>query len=454
MINLSPEMMDPYAFGLMQGTTQYDVPIGPGQALTQANPLAAPGAAMMSPNAIVPDYAPGMPVPAPSAPSAQPSPPGGRMAQVSAAFNPNPQGGLGGPRSLPELAMAAAGSLGPVLLAMGGRPEIARMFEARQQARDRARDASMNANTQGKEVAEYRLAVEQGFQGSFLDYLRQRSQANTARDPMSKQGQPRLVRSGDRYVWANPNDMTITDAGIEGPSSAAGATRAPTTRSVDGELYQYDPSTDQWRDTGIGAADESLAHPPGAIPLNRHRENRLMQDIGDIDDNFAALRGITRDYDPRFANPLLRRAIETGESLSRFQLDIGDSEAAEALARHTAAIGNFTNVVRNAMFGATLTDSEKEAARQYLPDPDDTPAQIRGKVEGFAALQREIKQRKVRELQQGYYMPEEDADLTWQHETVPQPSAPSPPAGEITRPAERLSTQELFELYPPSPGSP
>lgn len=215
---LSDEMMDPLApamaLGGLAGQPETLMPIGPG------GMALGPGA---------PEMAMGMMGPAPLQATASP---------------------VGGVSITPQQPAAAPGrdwaglgyGLAEILATANNEPQMAAMFRRRRELRD----GSMNQQQLSGMQREYLLAREQGYQGSFLDFVRDRSVASQSR-PAGAGGAGsgwKTQRLGNQLLRVNA-DTGETELLAEAPTGrrggGGGRPRRAQIRNIGGVPHWVDP---------------------------------------------------------------------------------------------------------------------------------------------------------------------------------------------------------------------
>ncbi len=216
---LSDEMMDPLApamaLGGLAGQPETLMPIGAGgMALGPGGPEMAMG--MMGPAPAQPmQPAPAMPMAAPQQPAAAPG---------------RDWAGLGY-------------GLAEMIAGMNNEPQMAAMFRRRRELRDGGMGQQQLSGMQ----REYLLAKQQGYQGSFLDFVRDRSIAAQSRPVGSGGGASsgwKTQRLGNQLLRVNA-DTGETELLAEAPTGrrggGAGRPRRSQIRNINGVPHWVDP---------------------------------------------------------------------------------------------------------------------------------------------------------------------------------------------------------------------
>ncbi|WP_372835844.1 hypothetical protein [Pontibacterium sp.] len=116
--------------------------------------------------------------------------------------------------------------------------------------------------------------------------------------------------------------------------------------------------------------------------LSTSAQTKVEKDLLDTTDILARLEDASGSFDANYQTlgNKFSSMVTGGRSLLGLDVSPGDQKDYNSYIDHRARIGGITTIVRNQLFGAALTDTEKASAAVFLPDVQkDNPLELKQK---------------------------------------------------------------------------
>ncbi len=263
--------------------------------------------------------------------------------------------------------------LAEILATANNEPRMAEVFRQRRMARDAGQHQLSGMQR------EYLLSKQQGYQGEFLDFVRDRSIASQTR-PTGAGGS---VDGGKTHRIGNQLVREYDDGRVDVIYEAPQAAGRRMTLSERREARDQDMMSQ------------------GMIPVRSSQANRMQDDLNTLQTNRIAIERFAEEFDPDLYNAFSRggQAFENYGS----RLGLSPGELTERKNRLDAMIQEFSSMIVNQRFGSAVTEHEMASARRFLPDPQDSASELQDKFQNLYDLYNQTHEHVFSVLQAGYF---------------------------------------------------
>ncbi len=309
------------------------------------------------------------------------------------------------------------GMAAPLVAMAGGNPQMAtattaimQMIQGREQAERDAEESRQDrlmqmialrrgtpTGTQTRDIQEYRLAQEQGYQGGFDDWIRQSTAWRNQRPAPTGTTRADFRVIGGKPYFVNEADQTLTPA----------------------EGFQPEQET-----------TEGEVNDPNRVYFGTAARNEMEKEIGNTRSMLQRLQRMNEAWDPA----LYEFGGGSQQMLENFasRMGISPGDFTQRKNDFDSYLQELSGIIRNERFGAALTAPEKASAREFLPESGDSPQEIASKLSKLSELFQGFEERLFNDLNRGYFQREqwETMDFGRSAQPAPAPDIQQAPGGQ------------------------